>query len=450
MRSPALEACPRAAVLAMGILGSMLMLPAAAAAADDGWPMAGRDPAHSASAQGAEPPYRVVWDREVGAGGPVAGVAATSDIVAVVTRHGVLALDAIAGAVLWERGRSPGPSGVPAIANNLVIHARASGLSSQLVARGARSGDIVWQATLGSAAPGGPTVAEETAFVGTTGGEVVALDLATGEERWRFETLGRVAGAPAVAEGIVVVAAYQASSGRSTIYAVDAASGGEEGPLWQYSPGAVGPPSAPSVSEGRVYVGTSDLNVRAIDLEDGKEIWAARSRDGFGPRQVPAAGEALIVADRTHAYRLDAEKGTEAWAYLLADLTPLGEGRVETLLAASPAISGQTVLLGSADGLLSAIDIDSGHRIWRQDLGAGAIGPVAVGSKFIYATTFGEEGRVVALWHDPDGELVDEISPTVLFPGRAVRNFAAAVAAVGAAILLLFRVALRPRSEERA
>jgi outer membrane protein assembly factor BamB len=390
----------------------------------------------------------VAWEREIGAGGPAGGVAATQDVVVTVTREGVVALDPTGGKVLWERGRSPGSAGVPAISGDLVLHARGEGVSAQVVARDLDTGDLVWQATMGSTPAGGPTPAGELTIVGTGRGEVVALDIFTGEVVWRFETTGGVTGPPAVAEQIVVASAYQASSGTSTVYGLDLSSG--EKPLWQLSPGAVGPPSAPAIRGGRVFVGISDLNVRAIDLEEGSESWTARSRDGFGPRQIPAAGEALVVADRTHVYRLDPGTGEELWAFRVADLLTVEEGRLNTLLSSAPAISGRTVLIGGADGMLSAIDLDSGRRVWRRDLGTGSVGPPAVSGGRIYAVTLGEGGKVVALEHDPDGRLVDEVSPTVLFVGEALLGFAAAAAVIAAAILLVFRFALRPRSAEAA
>ncbi|MGH2691344.1 MAG: PQQ-binding-like beta-propeller repeat protein [Actinomycetota bacterium] len=448
MRPPSLGACLRISVLALLSMHAVASF-MAAASAQEGWPMAGRDAAHSGTAAGPAPPYRVAWERQVGGGGPATGVAVTDEAVVAVTREGVLALDPADGEVLWERGRSPGSAGVPAISGDLVLHARSEGVSGQVAARDLASGDLVWQATLGSTPAGGPTVAGNTAIVGTGQGEVVALDLADGEVAWRYRTAGGVAGPPAVADGVVVASSYRGSSGESTVYGLDLA-GGEEGPLWQLSPGAVGPPSAPAIGESLAYVGISDLNVRAVDLAEGSEVWTSRSRDGFGPRQVPVAGEALVLADRTHVYRLDPENGEELWTFRLADLLAVGEGRVNTLLASSPAISGRTVLLGSGDGMLSGIDLDSGHRVWRRDLGSGPVGPVAVAGERIYAVTLGEGGSVVALEHDPAGRLLDEVSPTVLFVDRALLNFAAAAAGVAAALLLLFRFALRPRSGEGA
>jgi outer membrane protein assembly factor BamB len=369
----------------------------------------------------------------------------TRDVLVAVTREGVMALDLPGGEVLWERGRSPGSAGVPAISGDLVLHAAGEGVSAQVVARDIDTGDLAWQTTLGSTPAGGPTLSGEYAIVGTGGGEVVALDVLTGEVAWRFETTGGVTGPPAAAEQTVVASAYQAGSGISTVYGLDLSSGGDEKPLWQLSPGAVGPASAPAIRGRRVFVGISDLNVRAIGLAEGSEIWTSRSRDGFGPRQVPAAGEALVVADRTHVYRLDPRTGEGLWTFRVADLLTIGEGRLNTLLSSAPTISGRTVLIGSADGTLSAIDLDSGRRVWRLDLGTGSVGPVAAAGGRIFAVTLGEGGKVVALEHDPDGRLVNEVSPTVLFVGEALLAFVAAAAAIAVALLLIFRFALRPR-----
>jgi len=447
MRPPSLGACLRTSVLSVAAISAAGSLASGAGAQErDAWPMAGQDSAHSGTAEtGPAPPYRVAWERETGAGGPAAGVAVTRDVVVAVGRESVMALDPADGEVLWERGRSPGSAGVPAISGDLVLHAAGEGVSAQVVARDLDTGDLAWQATLGSTPAGGPTPAGEYAIVGTGGGEVVALDVLTGEVVWRFETTGGVTGPPAAAEQTVVASAYQAGSGISTVYGLDLSSGGDDEPLWQLSAGAVGPASSPAIRGRRAFVGISDLNFRAVGLAEGSEIWTSRSRDGFGPRQLPAAGEALVVADRTHVYRLDPQTGRELWTFRAANLMTIGEGRLNTLLASAPTISGRTVLIGSADGTLSAIDLDAGRRVWRLDLGTGSVGPVAAAGGRIFAVTLGEGGKVVALEHDPDGRLVNEVSPTVLFVGGALLAFAAAAVAIAVALLLIFRFALRPR-----
>ena len=416
----------------------------AGAAAQTDWPMAGHDPEHTGTVGGPEAPYRVVWSEPV-AGWPVSGAAVTDRAIIVMTREGIAALSPGDGTVQWEEARTLGPAGVPAVAGNLVLYAASNGPSGQLVARDVRDGTLVWQTVLGSAALGGPTVVDDIAYVGTLDGEVTALDVETGTVRWTFETVGAVRGAPAVADGILVAAAYEATSGNTTVYALDAEVGSEDGPDWQFAPGAVGPPSGVSIADRRAFVAVSDGNIRSLALGSGSEVWTAPSRDGFGPRQTPAVGDAFVLVDRAHVYALDPATGKERWVFQVADLAATAAGGFNTLLASAPAVSGSSVLIGSGDGTLSAIDVDSGHREWHRDLGDGAVGPIAASGDRVYAVTLGEEGRVVALEHDADGKLLAEVSPTVLFVGRALLNFGAAAAAVGAAILLLFRLVLRPR-----
>src|SRR5919106_5124678 len=64
----------RAAVAAVALLGVVSPVGAVAQEADP-WPMAGRDPAHTATAEAPAPPYREVWTSDVGLGGPPAGPA---------------------------------------------------------------------------------------------------------------------------------------------------------------------------------------------------------------------------------------------------------------------------------------------------------------------------------------------------------------------------------------
>ena len=440
MRPPAHGACLRASATAIlaATFGLFLMVPAIA---QESWPMAGRDPAHSGTVAGPEAPYAVAWEADVV---PITGVAADEEVVIALTREGIVALDPANGEVTWEEERTEGPASVPAIGGGLVVYSSSAGSTSQLVARDLRDGTEEWVTVVGTAASA-PTISGKTVVVGTRGGEVVALELDTGVVKWRFETVGAVLGAPAVANGLAIAGAYQSSSGTATFYGIDLESGETEDTGWRYTPGVVGQPSGISVADDLAFAGTGDLNIRAI--REGNEAWSVRAEDGFGARQIPAATDSLILADRTNVYRLDPETGEELWMFRLADLTRVGENGFNTLLASSPAVSGTTVLLGSSNGTLSGIDIESGHRIWREDLGEGSVAPVAIANDLVYAATLGEEGAIFALEHDPGGTLVDEVSETVLDPGEALLNFALAAAAVGGVLLVIARLALVFRKE---
>jgi outer membrane protein assembly factor BamB len=383
-----------------------------------------------------------VWTEAVALGGPVAGPAVARNALVVVAARAVVALDPATGDLLWEMERTEGPAGSPAIAGELVVHASGSGSSTSVVARGLEDGNEAWRAFVDADVPGGLVVADGLVYAATTAGEVVALEADTGEERWRSEVEGRLEATPAVVEDLVLVAGEDRQTGVVTVFALDAATGGR--PQWRFStPGPTLPASAPASDGERVFVATSEGVLRALDLDGGGQVWTAEMRAAVSSRQVPAAASLLVVADRLHLYGLGPGDGEERWTFLLADLRALPGGRRNTLSPSSPAVLGEAAVIGDASGVLSAIDLDTGRLVWRSDLSPGPLGAVAVGDDLVFATTLGRGGSVIGLEHDPDGVLLDEPSPTTVFPLRAILNFVLAGAVVGAVALSLSRLAIR-------
>jgi outer membrane protein assembly factor BamB len=311
-----------------------------------------------------------------------------------------------------------------------------------VVARGLEDGNEAWRAFVDADVPGGLVVADGLVYAATTAGEVVALEADTGEERWRSEVEGRLEATPAVVEDLVLVAGEDQQTGVVTVFALDAATGGR--PQWRFStPGPTLPASAPASDGERAFVATSEGVLRALDLDGGGQVWTAEMRAAVSSRQVPAAASPLVVADRLHLYGLGPGDGEERWTFLLADLRALPGGRRNTLSPSSPAVLGEAAVIGDASGVLSAIDLDTGRLVWRSDLSPGPLGAVAVGDDLVFATTLGQGGSVIGLEHDPDGVLLDEPSPTTVFPLRAILNFVLAGAVVGAVALSLSRLAVR-------
>src|SRR5882762_6413394 len=133
-----------------------------------------------------------------------------------------------------------------------------------------------------------PAVANGTAYIGSTDGNLYAVDLQSGTQKWKFKTGARVVSSPAVDNGAVYFGSYD-----GYFYAVDAASGQVK---WKFAtPGerrfaakhlhgmlpegeTMPDPfdcysSSPVVSSGNVYFGSGDGNVYALDAGTGKEKW---------------------------------------------------------------------------------------------------------------------------------------------------------------------------------
>ena len=426
-------------VLALVLLLSATLTPASAGAQESpAWPVAGRTPSHEAVAEGPAPPYRVAWQTELEAGPPIAPPVLGAGVLVVVGRSEVAALDPETGESVWSVERAEGTGGAPAVAGDLVLFVEGEGDESVLVAVTATEGEPAWRAEIDSPSAGGVTVAGGRAYVATRGGTLYALELEDGSVAWTFpeEPAGqRFESVPAVTEGLVLVTGQDPSDRSSFLLALDEETGER---AWRYRPEGVGlGASSPSEGDGMVVAGTVDgrPQASAFDASDGTSRWTTAVRLPFTGRQMPIVTETTVVlADAGgHVYRLDPE-GEVLWTFRVPGF----------LLGGSPSISGETVVVGDVSGQLSAIDLGSGLLVWKRSFGSDRIHPVAVSEDRLYVAARG--GTVAALEHDPSGELLEEPSPTTLFLGRALLNYAAAFVLVGAGLVLLLRLARMRRT----
>ena len=105
----------------------------------------------------------------------------------------------------------------------------------------------------------------DLAVFGTNSNSVVAVNPATGELRWRFETRGPVKAAPAVheASGLVVAAGFD-----HEIHMIELATGERAA---SFRTGGMCY-TTPLILDGRAYCGSSDRTLRVIDFKDCREI----------------------------------------------------------------------------------------------------------------------------------------------------------------------------------
>jgi outer membrane protein assembly factor BamB len=409
--------------------------------------MVGQDAAHTASSDGPDPPYRVSWSASVGPGGPAAGPVVAEGVIVVVAQRGISGLDAASGELLWSASRNSGPAGGAAVAADLVVHASGGRGDASVVGRQLSTGKEVWRAHPRGPVSAALTVADGVVFAGTDEGVLHGFDAATGEERLRFEADGAIRG-PAAAGGDVVLAVWEErSTGRATVRAFDRRTLEDDAaPVWQSTTGPGPLPSAGvAVSGDAAFVVAGDGTARGLGLADGEQRWLVSIREVAAPGQIPAAGPPLLVVDRLHLTRLDPTSGEEEWSFRLGDARPIGD-EVNTLSDSVPAIAGTAGVVGDTAGVVSAVDLETGRRVWRRDLGGAAVAAPAADGERLYVATLGPEGKVIALEHDPDGVRLAEPSPTVLFPLRALLNFGVAFFIVTLIILALFRVLPTGRS----
>lgn len=173
---------------------------------------------------------------------------------------------------------------------------------------------------------------------------------------WTFPTGGPVRSSPTVSGGRVLI-----GSSDGGLYALDEKSGEQ---IWKFPTGGA-VDSSPAVSGGTVFVASRDRSLYAVDERSGKEKW----RFPMGPDAPFAWGYEWIIASPAvdggrvfvaggdgFVSCLSAESGAVRWRF-----------RTGGRLRSSPAVAGGTVYQGSTDGVLYALDAATGKLRWKYE-----------------------------------------------------------------------------------
>jgi outer membrane protein assembly factor BamB len=245
-----------------------------------------------------------------------------------------------------------------------------------------------------------PVVAGGRVFTMDSDAVVSAFNAADGSRAWNVDTQAEDDRSTNVGGGIAEDAGtLYAATGRSDLLALDAATGKIR---WRSKlPNAAR--SAPTIAEGRIFVSTLDDQLVALSVDDGKRLWAqqatvAETRVLGLP--APAYADGLVVAGFGSgdllAYR--AASGAVAWGDSLAS----SRGRTSMVdlstVRGLPAIKDGRVYAIGFGGLMLALDLRSGRRLWERDVASSETPWLAGDWLFIVS----QDGQVAAI-HRDDG-----------------------------------------------
>ncbi|MDX1438322.1 MAG: PQQ-binding-like beta-propeller repeat protein [Rubricoccaceae bacterium] len=195
-------------------------------------------------------------------------------------------LDVHTGNVHWETeiGSSIGVSATPSLTESgFILVVDREGV---LVLLDPESGEVISEHDLGLAVLNTPSLARDTAFIPTTQGVFLALDLITNEILWTLEAGNphvRFA-APAVGESTLVVGATDGIVRRLALQSGEV--------LWeQLFDGNIS--AAPVISESLVFVGTFDRKLAALDAQTGEVLWETELEGRI--KSPPVAQDGILV-----------------------------------------------------------------------------------------------------------------------------------------------------------
>ncbi len=262
--------------------------------------------------------------------------------------------------------------------------------------------DYAWSSSIGGGSDSddrliaAPVVAGGKVFTMDARARVSAFDAAKGGRLWRFnltpdgeEDSAVRGGGMAIDKGILF-----AATGLGEVWAIQAESGNF---YWKTQLDAP-VRAAPTVYGGRVFAVTASNKVVALNARNGKKLWeyvGAEEASGLLGAASPAADHGvLVVAMRSGALAaLRVESGSLLWEDTLASGRRASGLATLSDIKAPPVVSGNRVYAIGNGGLVAAIDLRTGGRIWEKDFG-GVDLPWLAGD-YLFVLTNGNE--VVAL-----------------------------------------------------
>jgi len=302
--------------------------------------------------------------------------------------------------LLWEYSSNGAINQAPIIRRNIVLTAP-SGLA--LLALNLENGQVIWKFNPQAGIWDRAFAADQNSvYAGTRNAELSAIDLESGKLRWNAKLGFQLQVRPLIHEGVVYAATTQVGPGlpmrperKARLFAFNA----EDGTLlWSYET-LYYALQTPSISGDTIFIGGSyydpeqdideggPMAIQARNVKDGVLKWTYFGVEGFIKTIYAAANEVAFVGYQDFVTALDTQSGKRLWRKDTGNWVP--------------ALSGNKSMLyyGSANTIVHAQRMGDGARIWQYNIPWGSFNyilgePFVTVDKLVFLT---QRGNVLAL-----------------------------------------------------
>jgi outer membrane protein assembly factor BamB len=240
--------------------------------------------------------------------------------------------------------------------------------NGDLIALDLETGELSWTYATGSFfGEASPSVSEGIVYIGDLDGVLHAVRADEGTAVWTFPTQGEIRGSAAVVDDTVLVGSYD-----TNLYAIDRTSGELQ---WKFqTDGQVH--ATPAVRDGLAFVAGCDGAFRAITIADGSEAYQVFIGSYTGASPLMVGNRAYFGTYEYEVLAIDLDARDVAWRYS----TP---GR-EFPFYSSAALYEDTVILGGRDKFVHALDAETGEARWTFETRARVDSSPVVSGGLVY------------------------------------------------------------------
>jgi outer membrane protein assembly factor BamB len=267
------------------------------------------------------------------------------------------------------------------------------------------------ETTAPTAIYGTPVVDEDTVYVGTYSGQVLALNMLArgqnltfpqqryGEWSWNCP-IDNARSNAIVADLLLSEDTIYVSSSNGRVYSLDKEFGDlnwgskvldeKHRKLW----------TSPVIRDNTLHVSTYDGHIYALSLETEDLLdWSFKSEAGFASSPVVYENAIFVGSFDRYLYAVNVTIGSDEPMWKFPREAPAGNW-----FWASPVVSESIVYAGCLDGLVYAIEAETGEKLWEFDTGKAIISsPVLIDNLLLVI----DESGIMYVF-DLDTDLVDE------------------------------------------
>jgi len=279
----------------------------------------------------------------------------------------VYALSLKDGTKRWSFKTGKSVYSTPDIANGKVVFGSSDG---NIYCINITDGKLFWKLITQAPVVAAPRIKDGVVFIGSSDGKFRAINLDTGELLWEFNEVGGfVETKPLIYQEKVIFGAWD-----TFLYALNI----KDGSLaWKWSndrPGVLYSPAAcwPVASNNKVFIVAPDRFMTAIDAETGKTVWRSnlhQVRETIGISADGSSVYARCMTDTLLAFSSSSSTPQLLWS------TPCGYGY--DIDPSMPMEKDGFVFFGTKNGLVIAVDAQTGAVKWQHRVGIALVNTIA-------------------------------------------------------------------------